>query len=70
MAGPIGDEPPLEFIRLTSAVTKSYSYKKLLWAGLKPDTRQSYGPAVHSYEQFCALANLTPWPATRNSLGH
>jgi hypothetical protein len=55
---------------LTSAVTKSYTYRKLLWAGLKPDTRQSYGPAVRSYEQFCTLTNLTPWPATRNSLGH
>jgi hypothetical protein len=38
--------------------------------GLKPDTRQSYGPAVRSYKQFCVLTNLTPWPATRNSLGH
>jgi hypothetical protein len=54
--------------RLT-AFTKDFKYAKLLWAGLKPDTRANYKSAIRSYEAFCAMHGHRQWPATRQSLG-
>lgn len=66
---PLAIDPPREFRRLVGHLYPGDQYLKLLWCGLKPDTRRSYSAAVRSYESFCRLQQLTPWPASRLSLG-
>ena len=61
-------EPPEDFIALTKDVATSYQHVKLLWNGLKPDTRKNYAVAIRSYTAHCRLQGYTAWPATTASL--
>lgn len=47
----------------------TYQYAKLLWNGLKPETRRNYATAIRSYTTHCRMNDLRPWPATHLSLG-
>ena len=70
MADPLSIEPPKKFLYRLATLTKDYRYGRLLWAGLKEDTRTSYASATKSYESFCYLNGFTKaWPATQKSLG-
>lgn len=44
-------------------------YAKLLWNGLAADTRGRYQAPIKSYEYFCAVNKIRPWPASEESLG-
>ena len=51
-----------------SVNTPSHQYALLLWAGLSAATRKSYDAPVQSYQTFCAMRSLQPWPATKSTL--
>lgn len=57
-------DPPLDFRTRTSNVTYSDLHTRLLWAGLKPGTRDIYSTAVRSFEAFCGYHKSAAWPAT------
>jgi integrase len=40
----------------------------LLWNGLAPDTRAGYSSATHSWESFCVLEGVTPYPVQKTAL--
>lgn len=62
--GPIGfDEPPNSYL---SSVTGSAIVKKL--EALAPEARRGYKSATKSYEIFCMLHKLNPWPASIETL--
>ena len=46
----------------------SHQYALLLWAGFSAATRKSYDAPVQSYQTFCAMRSLQPWPATESAL--
>jgi hypothetical protein len=41
----------------------------LLWNGLAVDIRKRYQSPIKSYEYFCAINKISPWPASEESLG-
>jgi len=41
----------------------------LLWNGLAVDTRRRYQSPIKSYEYFCVINKISPWPASEESLG-
>jgi hypothetical protein len=41
----------------------------LLWSGLAPETRAGYSSATNSWEAFCALQSVQPYPAQQPHLG-
>jgi hypothetical protein len=44
-------------------------YATLLWSGLAADTRRRYRAPIKSYEYFCTINEIRPWPASEESLG-
>lgn len=59
------DDPPASYLSSTSGST---IVKRLAWYGLVPETRKGYKVARESYESFCMLMRLAPWPATNQTL--
>ena len=52
-----------------STDSPSENYATLLWAGLTQGIRQSYQPAIQSFEHFCKLRSEIAWPASETMLG-
>lgn len=47
----------------------SESHAKLIWAGVKPETRRGYDTAIRSYRKVCRLHQIDrPFPATVRTL--
>lgn len=42
--------------------------KTLAWYGLATNTCYGYKTAIDSYQIFCAVNNLTPWPASDSTV--
>ncbi len=61
------DSPPHDFASVVGAPSESFAM--LLWHGIAPATRRSYTPAITSWEAFCALQGINPYPAQRTALG-
>ena len=59
------DEPPTSYLSSTPGST---IVKRLAWYGLASDTRKGYSSAIDSYEAFCAVFNVQPWPASASIL--
>lgn len=62
--------PPELFAKnsLDANLAWQYQYAKVLWAGLEEDVRKAYVPAINSYEAFCGLRGITPWPAYSDAM--
>lgn len=69
LAGALSFEPPRDFMCRMKQLSSNYFYTKLLWAGIGEDTRKHYATAVRSYEEYCHMSKVCPWPATRRTLG-
>ena len=53
-------EPPEDFLALTRDNVTSYQHAKLLWNGLRPETRKNYAVATRSYTAHCPSPRLFP----------
>ena len=67
LAEPLTFEAPVSFQGNVNAPDNLYA--KLLWNGLAADTRRRYQAPIKSYEYFCAVNKIRPWPASEESLG-
>ncbi len=67
LAEPLTFKAPASFRGKVNAPDSLYA--TLLWNGLAVDTRKRYQSPIKSYEYFCAINNIRPWPASEESLG-
>jgi hypothetical protein len=67
LAEPLTFKAPASFRAEVNAPDNLYA--TLLWNGLAADTRRRYQSPIASYEYFCAINKIRPWPASEESLG-
>ena len=67
LAEPLTFKVPASFRGKVNAPDNLYA--TLLWNGLAADTRRRYQSPIKSYEYFCTINKIRPWPASEESLG-
>ncbi|KAG6018849.1 hypothetical protein E4U19_007861, partial [Claviceps sp. Clav32 group G5] len=65
---PLSIEPPEDFFTRVKHLHDDRLRARVLWAGLKPSTRETYNTAARSFETFCSYHKIAPWPASFDSL--